>query len=101
MYEICCGEGGLSPQHFFYHMSAYEAEAYVRGVRRRMRAGWEQARYVAFNVLKPWAKDLDMDNMPHFSWEDEPLDEEAEATALANLQLRVGEYKDFLNNNNK
>lgn len=53
-----------------HDMSLYEAEAYARGVARRYRAGWEQARMTAFAALKPWAKDLKMDQLVKFEWEE-------------------------------
>ena len=78
-------------------MTGYEAEAYARGVRRRIRAGWEQARYVAYYSLLPWAKDLQIADMIEFPWEkDTPLDDDAEAAALDSLMARVPEYTKFI-----
>lgn len=77
-------------------MDTYEAEAYLRGLERRKRAGWEQARYIAFNCLRPWVKNLSIDDMPTFSWERERIDPEDEERKLQALASRVDEYKQVL-----
>ena len=68
---MCCGEGGLSPQYFFSQMTIPEAEAYVRGMSRRCRAGWEQARLIAFCTMRIWCQELNADNFINFPWEHE------------------------------
>lgn len=80
-------------------MSMYEAEAYVRGVQRRARAGWEQARYIAYCTLKPWSKDLDIKDMISFPWETDTEDfsEEEQANAISALRNRVQEFTNFIN----
>lgn len=77
-------------------MDTYEAEAYLRGLERRKRAGWEQARYIAFNCLRPWVKNLSIDDMPTFSWEKERIDPEVEERKLQALASRIDEYKQVL-----
>ena len=77
-------------------MDTYEAEAYLRGLERRKRAGWEQARYIAFNCLRPWVKNLTIDDMPTFSWEKEMIDPEDEERKLQALGARVDEYRQVL-----
>lgn len=77
-------------------MDTYEAEAYLRGLERRKRAGWEQARYIAFNCLRPWVKNLSIDDMPTFSWEKEKIDPEEEERKLQALASRVDEYRQVL-----
>ncbi len=77
-------------------MDTYEAEAYLRGLERRKRAGWEQARYIAFNCLRPWVKNLSIDDMPTFSWERERIDPEDEERKLQALASRIDEYKQVL-----
>lgn len=77
-------------------MDTYEAEAYLRGLERRKRAGWEQARYIAFNCLRPWVKNLTIDDMPAFSWEKERIDPEDEERKLQALGTRVDEYRQVL-----
>ena len=77
-------------------MDTYEAEAYLRGLERRKRAGWEQARYIAFNCLRPWVKNLTIDDMPAFSGEKEMIDPEDEERKLQALGARVDEYRQVL-----
>lgn len=77
-------------------MDTYEAEAYLRGLERRKRAGWEQARYIAFNCLRPWVKNLSIDEMPTFSWERERIDPEDEERKLQALASRIDEYRQVL-----
>lgn len=100
MYEICCGEGGLSPQHFFYEMTAYEAEAYVRGVHRR---GWEQARYIAEKLLLPLVKNPESFHLETFVWEKKQnsINPEQEEQDLTALRAHMDEWADFLSNKNK
>lgn len=79
-------------------MDTYEAEAYLRGLERRKRAGWEQARYIVFSYLHLWVKELSIDDMPTFSWEKEKDDPKEEEKALAALYARKGEFEEYLNN---
>lgn len=80
-------------------MTMYEAEAYVRGVQRKQRAGWEQARYIAYCTLRPWSKDLDINSMMPFPWESDAdeLSEEEQDEALSALRDRVKEFENYLN----
>lgn len=52
----------------------------MRGVERKERAGWEQARYIAYYCMRPWAGEgFSMEDMVHFPWEKE-TDEETPLT---------------------
>jgi len=82
-------------------MDIPEAEAYVAGVQRRSRAGWEQARFVAFCCLKPWSKDLNLDTFLQFPWEEEgKLSEEEQHSMIEEMRARVTEFSEFLKNKN-
>lgn len=52
------GRGGVSPTHFFYDMTFNECAAYLRGLERRDRTAWEQARMAASamgaKIKLPW-----------------------------------------------
>lgn len=61
----------MDPCHFFRSCSVYEAEAYARGVCRRSREGWKQARLIAYASLRPWCKNLKMADVAKFYWEEE------------------------------
>ena len=61
----------MDPIYFGSRLTAYEAAAFVRGVARRRRAGWEQARYIAFFAARPHCKDtFTFESMGRFGWED-------------------------------
>lgn len=61
----------MDPIYFGSRLTAYEAAAYVRGLARRRRASWEQARYVAFYAAKPHCKEgFTFESMGKFPWED-------------------------------
>lgn len=65
----------MSPDYFGSRLTAYEAAAYVRGLARRRRASWEQARYVAFYAAKPHCKkEFTFESMGKFPWEDDCAD---------------------------
>lgn len=81
-------------------MTAYEAQAFVNGVARRSRSGWEQARYVAFCALKPWAKGLDMTDMATFPWEEDYQTDEEKEAAIEALRAREKEFAEFINRKN-
>lgn len=52
------GRGGVSPTHFFYEMTFGECAAYLRGLERRDRMAWEQARMagsaMGAKIKLPW-----------------------------------------------
>ena len=52
------GRGGVSPTHFFYAMTFGECAAYLRGLEKRDRMTWEQARMAASamgaKIRLPW-----------------------------------------------
>lgn len=80
-------------------MSLPEAEAYVRGVQRRYRQQWEQARFMAYCSLRPWSRDLEPSALMRFPWEDESggkVDEEQEAAAIDALRARIPEYQELI-----
>ena len=60
----------MSPDYFRFRLSSFEARAYLRGMSRRYRAAWEQARYIAYYAAAPHCKDFDADKMVKFPWED-------------------------------
>lgn len=47
MFEIVVGEGGISPDYFHRRLTFREANLIIRGIGRRHRASWEQARLIA------------------------------------------------------
>lgn len=77
---MCVGEGGMDPQYFAHTLTIYEAEHYVRGLRRREEKAWERARYEAFYSAKPHYKNFKFSDMGKFPWE-----EERDAEALPKL----------------
>lgn len=46
MYTHCVGLGGMRPEYFKRSLRPYEAEAYIKGVDMRNRAGYNQARMI-------------------------------------------------------
>lgn len=69
----------MDPIYFGSRLTAYEAAAYVRGLARRRRASWEQARYIAFYAAKPHCKqEFTFESMGKFSWEDDCVDDTEE-----------------------
>lgn len=62
----------MDPIYFGSRLTAYEAAAYVRGLARRRRASWEQARYIAFYAAAPHCKrEFTFETMGKFSWEED------------------------------
>lgn len=82
-------------------MPVSEAEAYVRGVQRRYRPGWEQARLVAFCVLRPWSKDLRIDDVMRFPWSEEEsvetMSEDEELRAIESLRAMAKDMERKMN----
>ena len=65
----------MSPDYFGSRLTAYEAAAYVRGLARRYRAAWEQARYTSFHAAAPHCtKEFTFESLGKFSWEDDSSD---------------------------
>jgi hypothetical protein len=74
------GEGGCSPSYFLDKMSGHEVAAYLRGMAKRQRSGWEQVRLLCRLVYKvATGEDLEMD----FPWEDAPARKEDDEAELA------------------
>jgi hypothetical protein len=61
----------MDPQYFAHALTVYEAEAYLRGVARRNRAGWEQARYIAHYICATQCKNWSFSNLRKFPWEEQ------------------------------
>lgn len=84
----------MDPQYFTHTLTLYEAELFVRGLQRRKRIFWEQARYIAYHTLVPYAKSgFSLDDMRRFSWEDSeeelPMSEEEQQRELEALRKRA------------
>lgn len=92
LYEVCVGEGGMSPEYFAHTLTIYEAELYCRGLRRRERGAWHRARYVSYYAAAPHCKNFTPDKMGKFDWEEpkeEQMSEEEQMRELAALRERV------------
>lgn len=74
-------------------MSLYEAEAYMRGVGRRDRAGWEQARFVAYSTMRPWCKNLKLEDMARMPWESGEQASDDEEVADEEILKRIPEIE--------
>lgn len=71
------GRGGVSPIHFFYHMSMYEAASYLRGLERRSRDEWERTRRIVYTIAQVNStKELSPENVLRLPWDNEEVTEE-------------------------
>lgn len=60
----------MDPRYFAHTLTFYEAGLFLKGLERRKRSGWEAARYIAFQALRPYAKDgFSIEDMGKFYWE--------------------------------
>ena len=70
MYTHCVGLGGMRPEYFKRSLRPYEAEAYIKGVDMRNRAGYNQARMIcnmwrseeSDPIVFPWENKEDVIN---------------------------------------
>lgn len=77
MFSICCGEGGMSPEYFWHHLTFCEANLYIKGLSRRYHNGWEQARLVS-DVTAKCAGNKGGSGIT-FPWEKEEVHEVSQA----------------------
>lgn len=59
----------MDTYYFRFRLNSYEARAFIRGLQRRQRPFWEQARYIASYAAAPHCKDFDVEKMGRFTWE--------------------------------
>lgn len=76
----------MDPTYFARALSLYEASLFIAGLNRRCRAGWEQARLMAFYAARPHLKDFKFSDMPTFSWEEEVQDTRSEEEKLREIE---------------
>lgn len=60
----------MDAYYFRFRLSSYEARAFIRGLQRRQRPFWEQARYISAHAVAPHCKDFDVEKMGRFAWEE-------------------------------
>lgn len=78
----------MDPVYFAQRLTLYEAEAYLRGVQRRLHSGWEQARQICFYAAKPHcSSDFTFESMGRFPWEE--VQECGECDADRERELRA------------
>lgn len=75
----------MSPHHFLRHLTFYEAQLFLEGLRVRQRQAWEVARYSSFYSAAPHCKDFDFSRMGKFPWEKETVEGEDKTDAAAEL----------------
>lgn len=95
----------MDPRYFAHTLTFYEAGLFLKGLERRKRTAWETARYLAFQVLRPYAKEgYTIDDMGKFYWEGKPKDEQKEKESLMALRERAQKEDEellrMLNNGN-
>lgn len=92
----------MDAYYFRFRLNAYEARAFIRGLQRRQRPFWEQARYIATYAVAPHCKDFDVEKMGRFAWE-EPAETHAEIDEeeLAAIRARAIERDKLFNELNK
>lgn len=60
----------MDPHYFTHTLTLYECELFVKGLQRRKRIFWEQARYIAYYGIMPYSKaDFSFSDMGKFIWE--------------------------------
>ena len=87
LYERCVGEGGMNPEYFARSLTMVEANCFLKGLERRQRAGWEQARMVAAYAVGPHLKSFSFDMMPRFSWEDNGAAQKSDEDKMKELEM--------------
>ena len=103
MYEICVGEGGMSPS-YFARVPLGEALLFAQGVYRRYRESWRQTRFATYVIAAPNYKQLDYKTMLYFPWEEEEnilekrMSEEQEAQAVNRLRKKIPLFQKLIKN---
>ena len=64
----------MDPVYFARALTYREAALFLAGLERRYRAGWEQARMIAYYAVRPHVKVLSKSDLPQFPWERETDD---------------------------
>lgn len=101
LYEICVGEGGMNPD-YFARISLFEAVLFARGVARRYRAGWEQARFSTYITAAPNYKNLSFESLLDLPWEKKKaVSEEEQLAAIEKLRAKIPMYEELLKNKKK
>ena len=73
LYEEIVGRGGVSPAYFFDSMTFVECAAFLRGMRRKERAEFENTRLVMWAVFQSQSrKSLELDDVMKLEDENEP-----------------------------
>ena len=104
LYEMCVGEGGMSPEYFAHTLTIYEAELFCQGLQRRAQTAWHQARYISYYAAAPHCKNFGPDKMGKFPWEEpqeEPMSEEEEMRMIAEMRERGRKRDEALLNKKK
>ena len=91
---------------YFARVSLPEALSFARGVQRRYREGWRQARFSAYVVARPHYKELDYDSLLSLPWENESKmprkeAEKQRAAQLEELKGKIPMYAKILNQNDR
>ncbi len=94
------GEGGMSPD-YFARVSLPEALSFARGVQRRYREAWRQARFSAYVVARPHYKELDYNKLLELPWEKDcasvhQVPEAQRLEQLEELRKKIPVYAKFL-----
>lgn len=93
----------MDAYYFRFRLNSYEARAFIRGLQRRQRPFWEQARYISAHAVAPHCEDFDIEKMGRFTWEEpaEIHDEEESAETyeaeLAAVRARAIERDKLFN----
>lgn len=95
----------MEPGYFAREATPGEIGAYIRGLERRQRAGWEQARLIAFSCLRPWVKDIELNEVAHFYWEEDDdeapaMSEEEEKEELRKMREELPKWTELIQNSN-
>ena len=91
LYEIIVGEGGISPDYFLHRMEWWEIRHFLRGLQRRYRTLWEQARWQNFVHCKILGASIEeQQDLAVFPWERTP---EQEAEDERHLQELIEQCK--------
>lgn len=73
LYEEIVGRGGVSPAYFFDSMTFVECAAFLRGMRRKERADFENTRLVMWAIFQSQSrKSLELDDVMKLEDENEP-----------------------------
>lgn len=93
----------MDTYYFRFRLNSYEARAFIRGLQRRQRPFWEQARYIATYAVAPHCKDFDVEKMGRFAWEEAEMHAEGEEDEeeLAAVRARALKRDKLFNELNK